>query len=61
MKWNTLIFELYKNRLSINIEEIEDQLKLMQDRKKIYKYLITEIIIRPVATEKLKGVKSCVF
>ena len=55
LKWNTLIFELHKNRLSINIEEIEDQLKLMQDRKKIYEYLISEIIIRPVATEKLKS------
>ena len=55
LKWNTLIFELYKNRLSINIEEIEDQLKLMQNRKKIYEYLISEIIIRPVATEKLKS------
>ena len=55
LKWNTLIFELYKNRLSINIEEIEDQLKLMQNRKKIYEYLISEIIIRPVTTEKLKS------
>jgi len=55
LKWNTLIFELYKNRLSINIEEIEDQLKLMQNRKKTYEYLISEIIIRPVTTEKLKS------
>ena len=55
LKWNTLIFELYKNRLTINIEEIEDQLKLMQNRKKIYEYLVSEIIIRPVATEKLKS------
>ena len=55
LKWNTLIFELYKNRLSINIEEIEDQLKLMQNRKKTYEYLISEIIIRPVTTEKIKS------
>ena len=55
LKWNTLIFELYKNRLSINIGEIEDQLKLMQNRKKTYEYLISEIIIRPVTTEKLKS------
>ena len=55
LKWNTLIFELYKNRLSINIEEIEDQLKLMQNRKKTYEYLISEIIIRPVTPEKLKS------
>ena len=27
LKWNTLIFELYKDRLSINIEEIDEQLK----------------------------------
>ena len=55
LKWNTLIFQLYKNRLSINIEEIEDQLKLAQNRKKIYDYLISEIIIRPVVAEKLKS------
>jgi peptidyl-prolyl cis-trans isomerase SurA len=55
LKWNTLIFELYKNRLSINVEEIEDQLKLMQNKKKTYEYLISEIIIRPVTTEKLKS------
>ena len=55
LKWNTLIFELYKKRLTINIEEIEDQLKLVQNKKKVYEYLISEIIIRPVTTEKLKS------
>ena len=55
LKWNTLIFQLYKNRISINIEEIEDQLKLAQNRKKIYNYLISEIIIRPVETGKLES------
>ena len=34
---------------------IEDQLKLAQNRKKIYNYLISEIIIRPVETGKLES------
>ena len=29
--WNSLIFEIYKNRLSINIDEIDEQLKLIQN------------------------------
>ena len=53
--WNSLIFELYKNRLSININEIDEQLKLIQDKKEIYEYLISEIIINPVKQEKLES------
>ena len=43
--WNSLIFELYKHNLSINQEEMEDQLKLLQNKKKINEYLISEIVI----------------
>ena len=46
--WNTLIFKLYKDRLSINHEEIEEQLKLVQGKKAIKEYLISEIIIKSV-------------
>ena len=28
--WNSLIFQLYKDRISINVEEIEEQLKNIQ-------------------------------
>ena len=46
LAWNSLIFQLYKNRISINSEEIEEQLKLNQT-KKIKEYLISEILISP--------------
>ena len=53
--WNSLIFQLYKNRLSINIEEIEEQLNLIRDRKELEEYLISEIVIKPVEKNKLKS------
>jgi len=46
--WNSLIFQLYKNRLSINVDEIEEQLKLIQNKKELNEYLISEIVIKPV-------------
>jgi len=51
--WNSLIFKLYKDRLSININEIEEQLKLIQNKKEMEEYLISEIIIKPVSQDKL--------
>jgi len=51
--WNSLIFKIYKNRLSINIEEINEQLKLIQNKKEIQEYLISEIIIKSVPTSML--------
>ena len=46
--WNSLIFQLYKDKLSINVDEIEDQLKLIQNKKELNEYLISEITIKPV-------------
>jgi len=43
--WNSLIFEVYKDRLTINNNEIEEQLKFIQEKKYTEKYLISEIII----------------
>ena len=53
--WNSLIFQLYKDRLSININEINDQLELIQDKKEIEEYLISEIIAKPVPSNELKS------
>ena len=53
--WNSLIFQLYKDRLSINVDEIEEQLKLIQNKKELNEYLISEIIIKPVEKDKLKS------
>jgi len=60
--WNSLIFNIYKNRLSINVEEIEEQLKTKQNRKEFNKYLLSEIVIQPVETdgipERINEIKS---
>ena len=51
--WNSLIFELYKHKLSINQQEIEDRLKLNQNMNKINEYLISEIVISKVENDKI--------
>ncbi len=53
--WNSLIFQLYKERLSINSNEIEEQLKLMQEKKEIDGFLISELIIKPVPKEEVNN------
>ena len=54
--WNSLIFQLFKNKISINLGEIDEQLKLIQNKKKIEEYLISEIVIKPVEKDKLESV-----
>jgi len=51
--WNSLIFQIYKNNLSINQTEIEDRLKSIQNKKKLDEYLISEIVIKNVESDKL--------
>ena len=51
--WNSLIFQLYQNQISINKNEIEDQLKLFEDKEEIDEYLISEIIAPQVSTSEL--------
>ena len=52
--WNSLIFQLYKNKLSISSNEIDEQLKIAQNKKKIEEYLISEILIKPIEGENLE-------
>ena len=54
--WNSLIFQLFKNKISINLSEIDEQLKLIQNKKEIKEYLISEIVIKPVEKDKLESV-----
>ena len=54
--WNSLIFQLYKDRLSVNLDEIDEQLKLIQNKKEIEEYLISEIVIKTVENDKLESV-----
>ena len=52
--WNSLIFQLYKDRLVINLDEIDEQLKLIQNKKEIEEYLISEIVLNAVTKAKLE-------
>ena len=52
--WNSLIFLLYKDRLSINLDEIVDELQMLDQNKEINEYLISEIIIKPISKENLE-------
>jgi len=52
--WKSLIFELYKSRIIINQNEIEEQLNLIKNEKKIDEFLISEIVINPVDEDKLE-------
>ena len=53
--WNSLIFELYKDRLSVNLNEIDEQLKLIQNKKEIEEYFLSEIILNPIPRDKLES------
>ena len=52
--WNSLIFLLYKDRLSIDLDEIADELQMLDQNKEINEYLISEIIIKPILRENLE-------
>ena len=53
LKWNSLIYQLYNKRLNINLDEVEEQLKNLSDKKNVNEYLISEIIIKPVSKDEL--------
>ena len=53
--WNSLIFHLYRNKISINLSEIDKQLKLNQNKKEFNEYLISEIIVKAVKKDKLES------
>ena len=62
--WNSLIFDLYKNSMVVNKDEIDEQLSLVQDKKEIVEYLVSEIIIPHInkndLDNKIKEIKSAI-
>lgn len=60
LMWNTLIYQMYKDKLSINQSEIDERLKSILDKDEIDEYLVSEIIIEPVVSsqvdEKIKEI-----
>ena len=55
LQWNSFIFSMYKNRISVNLAEIDEQLKVSQIKKEFKEYLVSEIIFKPDETEQLEG------
>jgi len=53
--WNSFIFEFYKNRLSVNLEEIDDEIKKIEKKKVINEFLLSELIIGLVEVGKLEA------
>ena len=53
--WNSLIFHFYKNRLSVNTSEIDEQLQAIQNKKEYTEYLISEIIFKPQNQDDLNS------
>ena len=43
--WNSLIFYLYKDRISVNLDEVDEQLKLNKNKGDYNEYLISEIVL----------------
>ncbi len=52
--WNSLIFEIYKNRITINLDHIDERLRLLQNKKRVEEYLISEIVIKNVEKNKFE-------
>ena len=52
--WNSLVFQLYRNKISVDPIEIDKQLKLNQN-KESNEYLISEIVIKTVEKENLES------
>ena len=55
LMWNSLIFKLYNDKLTVDINEINEQLKLIQTKKKIKEYLVSEIIIERVPSDQVNS------
>jgi peptidyl-prolyl cis-trans isomerase SurA len=52
--WNSLIYFVYKNRVSVNTGEIEEKLKLNKNKKDIYEYLISEIVLEKSPSDEME-------
>ena len=53
--WNSLVFYLYRNKISIDQDEIDEKLKLNQNKKEFNEYLISEIAVKAVEKDKLES------
>ena len=49
--WNSLIFHLYRDKLSINLNEIDETLKSQKKIQEIEEFLISEILLKAESQE----------
>lgn len=52
--WNSLIYVIFKDRVSVNTEEIEEQLKIIQSKTELSEYLISELLVKAENKDKLQ-------
>ena len=53
--WNSLIFYQYGNKITIDIDDINNQLRLNKNKNEFTEYLISEIIVKAVTKDKLES------
>jgi len=53
--WNSLIFQIYRNKISVNIDEIDEKLRLNQNKIEFNEYLISEIVVKAVTKDELNS------
>lgn len=61
--WNSLIFQMYKDRISVNPDEIEEKLRLIRSQK-VKEYLISEILLprtdNEIVEDQVKELKNII-
>ena len=53
--WNSLIFQIYRDKISVDPIEIDKQLKLNLNKKEFNEYLISEIMVKAVEEDELES------
>ncbi len=61
LKWNTLIYSLYKKQLDVDEELIKSELnKLIKDKKKIEEFNLSEIVLENWDEKKINTIKKSI-
>lgn len=54
-RWNSVIFELYKNKIEIDEEKITKKLNEIKKKSFFNEYLLSEILLKPVTADKIES------
>ena len=55
LKWNSFIYQYYKNRIKINDNEIIEKLNKIKKRKFFNEYLLSEIVLEKISGEDVNS------